>query len=245
MSVLAKRSGAVRVLEADPELAQALPAGERDEATRALAAPVVALERGEWHPRRAEGDGDGRVGVLILSGLMTREIAIGDTVSAELLGPTDVIRPWDPTDQHALLPHEVRWQVLEPARLALLGAGFAQAAARWPALTTALVRRTVRRSHALGLAAAITCTTGLETRLLMLFWHLADRWGKVTADGVTIPVPLTHETIARLVGARRPSISTALKQLERDGRLARVHRGGWLLAGDPVGAEPPSAASAA
>jgi len=226
---------AVRLLEADPDLAEALPEEERREATVALVAPAVALEAGDWSPRHNDDDAaDGRIGVLIVSGLICREVVIGETVSAELLGPGDLIRPWDQTADHALVPYTVRWQVLEESRVALLGPRFVQAAARWPMLMSALVARTVRRSHTLALAAAISCTTGLETRLLMLFWQLADRWGKVTADGVVVPVKLTHETIGRLVGARRPSVSTALKQLERDGRLARIHRGGWLLTGDPL-----------
>lgn len=239
----ADRCGPVRLLDADPDLAAALAEDERHEATLALVVPAVTLEAGEWAPCSTAVD-DGRVGLLIVSGLMCREVAIGDSVSAELLGPGDVIRPWEPPEQ-TLVPYEVRWQVLEHSRLALLGPRFAQQAARWPALTSALVARTVRRSQALALAAAITCTTGLETRLLMLFWNLADRWGKMTPDGVVVPVTLTHETIARLVGARRPSISTALKQLERDGRLARVHRGGWMLTGEPLEAGDPTAASSA
>ncbi len=50
-------------------------------------------------------------------------------------------------------------------------------------------------------------------------WHLADRWGHVERDGVVVPLPLTHETIGRLVPTRRPSVSTALKQLS-ERRLA-------------------------
>lgn len=234
----------VRLLDADPDLAEVLRDEERADATLALVVPAVVLEAGDWTPRLSPGDAaDGRIGVLIVSGLICREVVIGETVSAELLGPGDVTRPWDNGPDEALLSCVVRWHVLEEARLALLGPRFAQTAARWPPLMSALVARTVRRSHALALGAAITCTTGLETRLLMLFWHLGDRWGKVTADGVVVPVKLTHETIGRLVGARRPSVSTALKQLERDGRLARTHHGGWLLTGDPAQAD--AAASSA
>lgn len=226
----------VRLLDADPDLAEVLPEEDRRDARLALVAPAVTVERGDWTPRRAEGDSttDGRVGALIVSGLMCREVVIGEVASAELLGPGDVIHPWVQAADDALVPYFVRWHVLEESRLALLGARFAETAARWPVLTSALVARTVRRSHALALASAIACTTGLETRLLMLFSQLADRWGKVTAGGVVVPVELTHETIARLVGARRPSVSTALKQLERDGRLARRGHGGWLLTDKPL-----------
>lgn len=226
----------VRLLDADRDLAEALPEAERREARLALLAPAVTLERGDWTPSHSDDDAaDGRVGVLILSGSMCRELVIGGIASAELLGSGDVIRPWDRTADQALVPYSVRWQVLERSRLALLGPRFVETAARWPTLVSALFARAARRSHALALAAAVASTSGLETRLLMLFWDLADRWGRVTADGVVVPVELTHETIARLVGARRPSVSTALKQLERDGRLARSQRGGWLLIGERTG----------
>jgi hypothetical protein len=64
-----------------------------------------------------------------------------------------------------------------------------------------------------------------------MFWGIADRWGRVTTDGVLVPVRLTHATLAELVGASRPSVSTVLKLLERDGLLAR-RKEGWLLHGE-------------
>ena len=45
-----------------------------------------------------------------------------------------------------------------------------------------------------------------------------------------IPVPLTHSTLAELVAARRPSVTTALSGLHDRGVLQRV-RDGWLLRG--------------
>ena len=46
-----------------------------------------------------------------------------------------------------------------------------------------------------------------------------------------LPITVTHETLARLVGARRPSVTTALGRLSRLGMVDRV-RGGWILHGD-------------
>jgi hypothetical protein len=43
---------------------------------------------------------------------------------------------------------------------------------------------------------------------------------------------LTHRSLANVVGARRPSVTTALSELQRRGRLARVDTG-WLLLGRP------------
>ena len=223
----------VRVLDADPDLADVLEEHELEEARCSLVAPTVTLSRGDWCPRHAVPDRKGHLGVLITEGILCREVVIGESVCAELVGPGDLLRPWDGAGASALVSCDVRWHVLEEAQLAILGRRFSALAARWPALTSALVARAVSRSHALALSATISCTTGLETRLLMLFWHLADRWGRVRSDGVVVPVQMTHELIARVIGARRPSVSTALKRLERNGQITRLNGAGWLLAGDP------------
>ncbi len=235
--IAASRSSAgvvgVRVLDADPDLADALEAHELEEARYSLVAPAITLGKGDWNPHHVVPAKKGHVGVLVTEGILCRQVVIGDSVCAELVGPGDLLRPWDGASAGVLVSCDVRWDVLEEAQLAVLGPRFATVAARWPALTSALVARAVSRSHALALSATISCTTGVETRLSMLFWHMAERWGRVCPDGVVVPVSMTHELIARLIGARRPSVSTGLKQLERDGRITRVHGGGWLLTGDP------------
>jgi hypothetical protein len=77
----------------------------------------------------------------------------------------------------------------------------------------------------------------VDARVQALLWHLADRWGHVTLDGVVVPARLTHDMIGRLVGAHRPSVTTALSELTRSGRISRLPHG-WLLTGDPPAAVP-------
>jgi DNA-binding transcriptional ArsR family regulator len=62
---------------------------------------------------------------------------------------------------------------------------------------------------------------------------MADRWGKVTPEGVHVPLKLTHQLLGRVIGAQRPSVTTALKQLMEDGLVSRREDGTWLLHGDP------------
>ncbi|MGZ6696318.1 MAG: helix-turn-helix domain-containing protein, partial [Solirubrobacteraceae bacterium] len=52
-------------------------------------------------------------------------------------------------------------------------------------------------------------------------------------EGVRLPLALPHRTLATLVGARRPSVTTALSGLARDGLVERTPEG-WLLHGDPA-----------
>jgi hypothetical protein len=67
-----------------------------------------------------------------------------------------------------------------------------------------------------------------------MFWLLGDRWGKVGPEGITIPLPLTHETVAMLVGVRRPSATLALQRLARGGLLLRPRSDRWLLTNQAV-----------
>ena len=78
---------------------------------------------------------------------------------------------------------------------------------------------------------AIAQQPKLDIRLWMLFWELADRYGKVHADGIHLELPLTHEVLSHLAGARRPSVSGALTRLAEDGRLTRSGRN-WVLSGE-------------
>ena len=72
----------------------------------------------------------------------------------------------------------------------------------------------------------------LQDTLMLFFWELADRYGRVHPDGVHVGLALTHELISYLVGARRPSVSTALGRLQGEGRIRREGRQ-WILLGDP------------
>ena len=58
--------------------------------------------------------------------------------------------------------------------------------------------------------------------------------GRVRTDGVILPLRLTHNVLADLVAARRPTVSTALGELIRDGLLRSVPNG-WVLVGEPPG----------
>jgi CRP/FNR family transcriptional regulator, cyclic AMP receptor protein len=80
---------------------------------------------------------------------------------------------------------------------------------------------------------AISQPTGVDRRLLALFWHLAERWGRVGTAGIMIPVALTHRILGHLVGAARPTISSALGGFAKRDQLVRGPRGSWLPRGKP------------
>jgi CRP/FNR family transcriptional regulator, cyclic AMP receptor protein len=106
--------------------------------------------------------------------------------------------------------------------------------ARYTRVGPALAGRAMDRSRRLAAMMAIAQQPRLDERLWMLFWELADRHGKVHADGVYVDLPLTHEVLSYLVAARRPSVSGALTKLADQDRLVRDGRR-WVLRGDPPG----------
>jgi CRP-like cAMP-binding protein len=91
------------------------------------------------------------------------------------------------------------------------------------------VERAVERSHSLALHVAIHCIRRVDTSLLVLFAHLADRFGKVTPQGIVIPIQLTQQDLGKLVGATRQSINIALGELAERGTLQRRENATWLL----------------
>lgn len=218
----------VNVLARDPDLARGLAQEDAVAARRAAVADVVDVDRGIWTPR----DERPLVGLLVLEGLIARTVVIAGIGCTYLVGSGDLLRPWDQQEGQASVPLHVDWQVLEPARLAVLDRDFATASSRWPALTSNLLTRTLHQEQSLSIQLAITCVTGVETRLQVALWHLADRWGHVERDGVVLPLRLTHETLGRLVRTRRPSVSTALTRLRERGLVSRDD-GRWVLHGDP------------
>jgi CRP-like cAMP-binding protein len=52
-------------------------------------------------------------------------------------------------------------------------------------------------------------------------------------DGVSVPLPVTHDVLAQLVCAQRPTVTSALKRLSDQGRIRRLRDKTWLLAPDP------------
>ena len=223
----------VRVLDVDPELGYRLDEEERATARRYAVAEVQTLDPGPWEDAFEPPDEGAQVGLLVLDGLLAHELALGSGVCAELLGAGDLLRPWDEYQSQALSGWTASWRVLEPTRLAVLDRRFATVASRWPALLDVILRRSVMRSRSAGFLRAVTHMTRVDDRLLILMWFLAERWGRVRPEGVVVPLKLTHQLLAALVGAKRPSVTTALGELTSSGLIERRDDGSWLLHGEP------------
>ena len=132
-----------------------------------------------------------------------------------------------------------RWSVLDELALVALDGRFVLAAVRWPSIIEHVTARATRLSRWLTMRLAVNQHARLDDRLVLTLWGLAERWGRVTPQGVVLPLRLTHGTLARLVGARRPSVTAALGDLASAGLVERTP-GGWVLHGAPPEAPAPA-----
>lgn len=224
----------MRVLEAFPELTEELSPDVAALAERRVLAAVHTVNVGRWLVPSARQSEPGHLGFLVIDGLMTRSIALGDSLEAvatELIGCGDLLGPTDKGEPP--VPVTVEWTVLQPTRLAVLDRRFMVTIGEFPELRVALMRMALRRATSLTFQLAVGNLRRVDSRLLVLLWGMSERWGRVRPDGVQVPLRLTHQTLGWLVGAHRSSVTTALTQLAGEDRITRLADGTWLLTGEP------------
>jgi CRP/FNR family cyclic AMP-dependent transcriptional regulator len=223
----------ISLVDADPDLAELLAPGDLDAARRGAVTREQHLSAGAWDAGASLEPDVHHRGFMIVDGLLSRDVDVLGRRCVELLGHGDVMRPWQWDDEGSHVRAEVGWVVLEPARLAVLDQGLVTRMAPWPQLGLELFNRGTRRAHALAVALAIAHHPRVDDRLLLTLWHLAERWGRVTSEGIVVPLPLGHQRLADLVGAHRPSVTTAMGDLARSGAISRRDEGDWVLHGQP------------
>jgi CRP/FNR family transcriptional regulator, cyclic AMP receptor protein len=220
----------MQLLAEDPDLGVDLSEEQQMRARQRVVVPAVSLKLGEEAGLAQRIDHPGLIGFLVVDGLLLREIVVGGSVAAELIGAGDLIHPGDVrASDLSPLNGRLCWTVLQGAELAVLDGIFTARAAEWPQIFGRIALRAVWRSHGLALNLAISHQGRIEDRLLLLFWHLAQRWGRVSGAGVRLDLPLTHKTLAKLVSAQRPSVTHALGDLRKRELLIRREDRSWLL----------------
>src|SRR3954469_14321512 len=117
-----------------------------------------------------------------------------------------------------------------------------------------LLGRTMTRARGVVAMMSISHMQRVEARLDACLWYLADRFGRVTAEGVVLPLPLTHMAPGPLGGGERAAgshglggvggrgrwVPTALGERAERGRVRRLPDGAYLLVGEPPAGEPPA-----
>ena len=215
-----------------PDLVSGVPRARRAEAVEATWATVLGLRLAPWPAGELRGP-PGHLGLLVLDGLLCREVLVGHRSYVELLGEGDLLRPWDPLSDDASSSAGTRWTAYSEVRLAVLDRAFALRIGAFPEITAALMGRGVRRSRWLAFHVAVAHLPQLDARLRLMFGYLADRWGRVTPAGMVIQLRLSHELLGALVGARRSPVTRALARLRASGEVSRLPDGTWMLCARP------------
>lgn len=231
------RSGLQRVsvLDVEPALCDGLDPASMPSAARLASAATWTLSRGRWQSEPWMFESRGSLGLIVLDGLIARQVLVGDMEAVELVGPGDVLRPWAEIDREIAQQISESWIVTRSARLALLDRSFAVSISAWPEIAANIADRIAMRVGWMALFSAIQGIRRVDERLLAILWSYADRWGRVTPGGVLLELELTHRLLAGVIGARRPSVTTALRALEDSGALTRRRDRSWLLHGQRPG----------
>lgn len=217
------------LLTLDPDLGRMLPEDRFEPATRGLTVSLRRFSPGDCSLDALEQTAPSHLGLLVVDGILARDVIVTGSVATELVGTGDVIRPWTMEEPVGILESEVRWSALSEVTVALLDRRAAHELCCYPEVYAAIVDRLSQRAARLATAQAIAQMTRVDRRLLALFRHLGERWGRMCGEGVQVPLRLSHRQLGQLVGARRPTISVALAELARSGEVVRRADSTWLV----------------
>jgi hypothetical protein len=218
----------VPLLDARLVLTEQLTADERAELA-GISLPVVTAESGSLDLEHFLAQ-HRAFGATVFDGLIMSSLRVGEQTGIHLLGPGDLLVP-----RNELWPSwlaELNFRTAAPVRLGLLGNDLLAAVYRWPRLLQGLYGAMGDQLQRLTVQQVICQLPRVEDRILAMLWLLADSWGQVTPGGVRVPLALTHETLGALVGARRPTVTLALRKLTDDAALV-PQEVGWLLVAPP------------
>ncbi len=218
----------VSLLDARLELTRHLTSDERRELA-GVNLPVITAGPGPLE-MAALLAGHKAFGATVLEGVVINTLLVGDQTGMLLLGPGDLL-----VQGSELLPEWLaafEFRATTPVRLGLFGNDLLAAAYRWPRVVQGLYSCVGEQLQRLTAQLVICQLPRVEDRLLAMLWLLSESWGQVTSGGVRVPLALTHETLGAMVGARRPTVTLALRKLAEEGAI--VHQdSGWLLLEPP------------
>lgn len=216
----------------EPEFGAQLSAVERELAGR-LTVPVVTPPHRQLDLPALLAEHDAFAAVLV-DGMLLHRVAIGGQPGMRLLGPGDMLgRSAGPISG---LVSGSAYRASGPLRLALLDDRVLLAGTRFPRLFAGLQTRLGDQHERLMAQLVICQLPRVQDRVLAVMWLLAETWGRVTASGTVLPLVLTHDAIGELIGARRSTVTLALKELAERGALFRQD-GEWLLHEPPPAGE--------
>src|SRR6266550_1677872 len=92
---MAVNHAVIRVADGFPELVEDLDPERAELARRHALATLEVLTPGQWQSEFQVRREPGHLGLLVMDGLLMRDVTLGDTIATELVGRGDVLRPAD------------------------------------------------------------------------------------------------------------------------------------------------------
>lgn len=168
--------------------------------------------------------GDARDQVLVVESGRLRVYLAGENRSLTLsfLEPGDIYTTHTPTYIESVVPTVIR--VMETS-------GFAHRLCADPKVVGVVMRVLGRLLETSVHLVEDLAFREVPARLARFLLGLADRRGTAVDGGILVPLELTTEDIASLLGSTRQTVSTLLNQWERDGVLQRQGRRALVVHG--------------
>ena len=211
-----------------PELATTIPAQDVPRARRALRSrTITAVDEDLFEVHRETTDD--ALSLLVLDGVVLKATTLADRSALEFLGPGDLLAP--PLSAIAQIESRAvsRFLAHGSVSVAPLDERFRLVARRWPGVSDCLHERLGRQTHRASMHLAMLHLPRVEDRIVALFADLAERFGRMTGEGIVIKLALTHQTIGGLVGSQRPTVSLALQGLAAEEVLTRLDIDRWAF----------------
>jgi CRP/FNR family cyclic AMP-dependent transcriptional regulator len=154
----------------------------------------------------------------------------GRRINLGLLGPNTIFAQEDPYDG---LATGASAEALTDSIVTIVSAAdLAALLAHSPELATAMVQGMTRRLTELQTLVEHLLARDASVRLATTLLALADAFGQRAAEGLTrIDLPLTHQSLANMIGANRVTVTRKLLELQERGLVQAIGRS--TLAVDP------------
>jgi CRP-like cAMP-binding protein len=154
-------------------------------------------------------------------------------ITLALLGPNTLFAQEDSSNRIAT---GAVAEALTDATVAMVAAGaLVNIVENSPQLAAAIVNGMTRRLTELQTLVEQLLIRDTTVRLATTLLTLADLFGKRTTDGLTtIAFPVTHQTLANLIGANRVTVTRRIRELQDQGLVRPIGRNALAVDAGPL-----------
>lgn len=191
-------------------------------------APTLSFNRGQ------EIFGPGRGGDLVYivrSGCIRlyKSLPDGRSINLGLLGPNTVFT--QEIDPDGLSSGSAAEALVDSTVSVVDADDLTDLIQRVPELATAVVHGMTRRLSEMHMLTEHLLARDTSVRLASTLLSLARGFGRPTADGLTaITLPMTHQTLANMIGSNRVTVTRKLLELQEQGAVRSLGRNSIAVA---------------